>query len=133
MDHTACTEPQCMYSTAKPLLPLWAVRPVQSLSACTRGTFTFTFYLDSKKSVLFAICRLVQCINVTSRKYSSNEMGRADRREHENSINAIVRKLIKAVRYRLSVCYEGVWGLGGKHQHIPTVHHTEKELHAWAV
>jgi len=32
---------------AIPLLPLWAVRPVQSLSACTRVTFnfTFTFYL----------------------------------------------------------------------------------------
>ena len=29
------TEPQCLYSTAIPLLPLWAVRPVQSLSACT--------------------------------------------------------------------------------------------------
>ena len=26
-----------------PLLPLWAVRPVQSLSACTMVTFTFTF------------------------------------------------------------------------------------------
>jgi len=31
----ACTEPQCLYSTAIPLLPLWAVRPVQTLSACT--------------------------------------------------------------------------------------------------
>ena len=30
---TACTEPQCLYSTAIPLLPLWAVRPIQSLSA----------------------------------------------------------------------------------------------------
>jgi hypothetical protein len=30
---------------AIPLLPLWAVRPVQSLSACTRVTFTFTFCL----------------------------------------------------------------------------------------
>jgi hypothetical protein len=29
----ACTEPQCLYSRAIPLLPLWAVRPVQSLSA----------------------------------------------------------------------------------------------------
>ena len=28
---------------AIPLLPLWAMRPVQSLSACTRVTFTFTF------------------------------------------------------------------------------------------
>ena len=26
-----------------PLLPLWAKRPVQSLSACTRVQFTFTF------------------------------------------------------------------------------------------
>ena len=32
-------------SRAIPLLPLWAVRPVQSLSACTRAHFTFTFYL----------------------------------------------------------------------------------------
>jgi len=31
---TACTEPQCLYSLAIPLLPLWAVRPVQSLSVC---------------------------------------------------------------------------------------------------
>jgi len=31
-------------SRAIPLIPLWAVRPVQSLSACTRGHFTyFTF------------------------------------------------------------------------------------------
>jgi hypothetical protein len=31
------------YSTAIPLLPLWAVWPVQSLSACTRVHFTFTY------------------------------------------------------------------------------------------
>ena len=30
-------------SRAIPILPLWAVRPVQSLSACTRVHFTFTF------------------------------------------------------------------------------------------
>jgi len=30
---------------AKPLLPLWAVRPVQSLSACTRVHFTYNFTL----------------------------------------------------------------------------------------
>jgi hypothetical protein len=33
MGRTACTEPQCLYSRAIPLLPLWAVRLVQSLSA----------------------------------------------------------------------------------------------------
>jgi len=35
MGHTACTEPQCLYSRAIPLLALWTVQPVQSLSACT--------------------------------------------------------------------------------------------------
>jgi len=44
MGRTACTEPQCLYSTAIPLPPLWAVRPVQSLSACTRVHFTFSFF-----------------------------------------------------------------------------------------
>ena len=36
-----CTVP-LPYSRAIPLLPLWAVRPVQSLSACTRVHCTFT-------------------------------------------------------------------------------------------
>ena len=35
MGRTVCTEPQCLYSRAIPLLPLWAARPLQSLSACT--------------------------------------------------------------------------------------------------
>ena len=41
MGRMACTEPQCLDSRAIPLLPLWAVRPVQSLSACTTVHFTF--------------------------------------------------------------------------------------------
>jgi hypothetical protein len=32
-------------SRAIPLLPLWAVRPVRSLGACTRVHFTFNFYV----------------------------------------------------------------------------------------
>ena len=41
-------------SRAIPLLPLWAVRPVQSLLACTRlhFTFTFTFTLDMQQIVI---------------------------------------------------------------------------------
>ena len=35
MGRTDCTEPQCLYSTAIPLLPLWAVQPLHTLSACT--------------------------------------------------------------------------------------------------
>ena len=42
MDRTACIEPQCLYSIAIPLLPLWTVRTVRSLSTCTRLHFTFT-------------------------------------------------------------------------------------------
>jgi len=33
MSRTTFTEPQCLYSTAIPLLPLLAVQPVQGLSA----------------------------------------------------------------------------------------------------
>jgi len=35
MGRTACRETQCLYSIAIPLLTLWAIQPVQSLSACT--------------------------------------------------------------------------------------------------
>ena len=44
MGRTACTEPQCLYSTAVPLLPLWAVRPVQSFSACTVQLYLYSPY-----------------------------------------------------------------------------------------
>ena len=44
MGRTACTEPQCLYSTAIPLLPLWAVRSVQSLSACTVEVYLYSPY-----------------------------------------------------------------------------------------
>jgi len=66
MGRTACTEPQCLYkgalylylcswkSKAIPLLPLWAVRPVQSLSSCTRVHFTFTFAHERVKLYLFS-------------------------------------------------------------------------------
>jgi len=39
---TACTEPQCQYSIARPLLPLLAVRTVQSLSACTVQLYLYS-------------------------------------------------------------------------------------------
>ena len=41
---TACTESQCLYSTAIPLLLLLAIRPVQSLSACTVQLYLYTPY-----------------------------------------------------------------------------------------
>jgi hypothetical protein len=39
-------------SGAIPLLPLWAVRPVQSLSACTRVTFTIYHFLLNCRHVV---------------------------------------------------------------------------------
>ena len=44
MDRTACREPQCLYNIAIPLLPLWTVRPVQSLSACTVQLYLYSPY-----------------------------------------------------------------------------------------
>jgi hypothetical protein len=44
MGRTACTELQCLYSRAIPLLPLWAVRPVESLSACTVELYLYSPY-----------------------------------------------------------------------------------------
>ena len=42
MGRKAYTEPQCLYSTAISLLPLLAVRPVQSLSACTVQLYLYS-------------------------------------------------------------------------------------------
>jgi len=44
MGRTACTDPQCLYSIAIPLLSVWAVRPVQSLSTCTVALYLFSPY-----------------------------------------------------------------------------------------
>ena len=41
---------------AIPLLPLWAVRPVQSLSACTRVNFTFTSVVQADSRNLQVSC-----------------------------------------------------------------------------
>ena len=49
---------------AIPLLPLWAVRPVQSVSACTRVHFTFTFTIYSGRKKLTPHCR---CVNIKIR------------------------------------------------------------------
>jgi hypothetical protein len=45
-------QPVQSLSRAIPLLPLWAVRPVQSLRACTRVTFTFTWESKTKSLVV---------------------------------------------------------------------------------
>ena len=44
MDRTAFTEPQCLYNTAIPLLPIWAVQAVQDLNACTLQLYLYSPY-----------------------------------------------------------------------------------------
>jgi hypothetical protein len=46
-------------SRAIPLLPRWAVQPVQSLSACTRVTFTFTFTFWNIFNLELKICNII--------------------------------------------------------------------------
>jgi hypothetical protein len=43
LTHHSLLVPWSRKGRAIPLLPLWAVRPVQDLSACTRVHFTFSF------------------------------------------------------------------------------------------
>ena len=47
-----------------PLIPLWAVRPVQSLSACTR--VHFTFYCCKFRDYEISVCRVSIDINFAS-------------------------------------------------------------------
>jgi len=58
-----CTLP-LPYSRAIPLLHLWAVRPVQSLSACTRLHFTFTLQYSYTSTPLMGCtaCAEPQCL-----------------------------------------------------------------------
>ena len=42
MGRTASTETQCLYSSVIPLLHLWTVRPVQTLSACTVQLYLYS-------------------------------------------------------------------------------------------
>ena len=50
----------CTLTLPIPLLPLWAVRPVQSLSACTTVHFTFTY--TSTPSMGRTACTEPQCL-----------------------------------------------------------------------
>jgi len=60
-------------SRALPLLPVWAVRPVQSLSACTRVLFTLPYLFPwsvpfRKYSKLLVLSSQHQCISNCERR-----------------------------------------------------------------
>ena len=56
-----CTLP-LPYSRAMPLLPLWAVRPVESLSACTRVHFTLQYSYTSTPPMGRTACTEPRCL-----------------------------------------------------------------------
>jgi len=56
-------------SRSIPLRPVWAVRPVQSLSACSRVHFTFYFtyrQTDGKTEQIFAFCNFTSTATLIS-------------------------------------------------------------------
>ena len=54
LTHHHLLVPRSRKSRAITLLPLWAVRPVQSLSACTREHFTFiTYHIVAWKTISY--------------------------------------------------------------------------------
>ena len=55
-------------STATPLFPLWAVQPVQSLSACTRVHFTFAIYFYTLYNITYFFHPLWTLLYITSQK-----------------------------------------------------------------
>jgi len=56
MDRTASTEPQCLYSRAILLLPLWTVQPLQNLSACTIELYFYCPYETVQPSQSLSAC-----------------------------------------------------------------------------
>ena len=69
MGCTACTEPHCLYKGALYLTvelylysPLWAVRSVQSLSACTRVHFTLQWSYTFTPPMGRTACTEHQCL-----------------------------------------------------------------------
>jgi hypothetical protein len=61
-------------SLAIPLLPLWAIRPVQSLSACTRVYFTFTLpYAMEMQCVLYEEVTEFSCITYRNSSLTTNK------------------------------------------------------------
>ena len=71
-DPSSLLVPCSRKSIAIPLLSLWAVRPVQSLSACTRVPFTFIFYTQHNLISLFFLFRIYVRIKLVNTHTSSH-------------------------------------------------------------
>jgi len=65
-----------------PLLPVWAIHPVQSISACTRVDFTFTFYLIN----LSKNCKGTNLMKIS---FSTEHLTCANTESHTITVNSI--------------------------------------------
>ena len=79
MGRKACTEPQCLYSTAISLLPLWTVRLVQSLSACTGVHLSFYLFTYMLRQILWPSSgwkvqeyKYIYCVSVEWSRHTIN-------------------------------------------------------------
>jgi len=82
---TACADPQCLYSTIIRLLPLWTVRPVQTLSACTLQLYLYNPYGP------YGLYR--PSVPVQYSYTSIPTMGRSDCTEHQCLYSTIIPPL----------------------------------------
>ena len=87
MDRTPCTQPQCLYCTAIPLLPLLAVQPVHNLIACTKVHFTFT---------LPYLCTITHYVDQLKQSICCNYAGRLKhvQLEHQHIIPTVLTSLM---------------------------------------
>ena len=113
LTHNPLLVPWSRKSTAISLLPLWAVRPVQNFSACTR--VYFTFFLPTKETPLSLTVHLQK-----SKLCRSCTLGRETYRRREGIRNSDTRehrpkKTRKLTRrksygdYVLDFLYVGFW------------------------
>jgi len=85
-----------------PLLPLWAVRPVQSLSACTRVHFTFTLQGFQK---VYTFIYLMQYSHIKQFRQTQIQVSWYDTLRRNLAMIAILSSETSVANYQLKCCH----------------------------
>ena len=117
--------PRSRKNRAIPLLPLWAVRPVQSLSACTSAHFTFHLYLIIRHSATW-VKRSPDGPNTKHRSYAQIISRPSIQYTSKKSIYFNVHiSFIQHSGYEiLTVWYD----VGSKYQPVPCTYRIQKDV-----
>ena len=112
---------------AIPLPPLWAVRPVQSLSACTRVNFTFFFYLPMPCTTKSLSSRTVATyrISIKKHKISVTLIRHTEADSFQKRYRALKRHKRKKIMLHANLAPKLLDRI--KHIHVPTTLTREKE------